>query len=184
MSVDHLFIDLDISEDPGLPKKISGVAVVRTSDRGKVLGATGNAGNLAAITDSIDTMVTQFSAPYVVVAVNADKKRQALRVACQSEGEADPFKGRAWLDFGQVAWPLALADLVPNRSLETVGAHFHVTREHAGTLTGDCAYLTAVYWAMARSYRAAMGVEGLARQAATKYVSGSALSNFRRLIGI
>ncbi len=190
MSIDHVFIDLDLAVKTIGTKKecegyrLRGVALVRTTDRGKVLAATAASGDFVQICDAIDSMVKPFSASYIVVASQADRKRVALRDACEDASEPDPFKGRAWLDFGQVAWPLALADLVPNRSLETLGAHFNVRRSHPGTLTGDCAYLTEVYWAMARSYRMALKVEGEARKRASKLAGGHVVESFRRFVGI
>ncbi len=180
VSVDHLFIDIQFAKAKG---EAFAVAVVRTDSHGKILRGAANSGDLIAALAAIDTMVAPYSAPYIVVACGADAKRTALREACAREKTEDPFHGRAWLDFGQVAWPLALAELVPNRSLETVGEHFRITRTHEGTLRGDCAYLVAVYWAMARSYRTALTAENAVTRVAEKY-GGEAINSLRRLVGI
>ncbi len=180
MSVDHLFIDLQFpkaNED-----RPFAIALLRTDDRGKPLQGAANSGDLIAVLAAVDMMTKAFSAPYIVIACGADLKRAALRDACAKEKTPDPFHGRAWLDFGQVAWPLALAELVPNRALETVGAHFNVPRAHEGTLRGDCAYLSTVYWAMARTYRTALGAEHAIMQTAEKY-TGEALRMFRGIVG-
>ncbi len=187
MSVDHVFIDLFLKDPTSIKMGLEhgSVALVRTDARGKVIAATCATGHdFLEILEAIDSMVKPFSAQYIVVAVNANEKRNALAVACGHAGEPAPFKGRAWLDFGQVAWPLALAELVPNRSLETVGAHFHVRKSaHAGTLTGDVAYLAEVYWSMARSYRAGLMAEGALRRKAHA-IGGEAVSTLRRMVGI
>jgi hypothetical protein len=178
VSVDHLFIDLET--EPSL----SSAAIVRTNGQGKVLAATCTAGSPRDIIPAIESLITPYSAPYIIVAVSADKKREALRAACAKADLKDPFKGRAWLDFGQVAWPLALAELVPNRALATVGEYFHVKRSvHLGTLTGDCSYLAEVYWAMARSYCTALGAEKAVNEVG-RSIGGEAFTFLRKVAGI
>jgi hypothetical protein len=197
MSCDHLFLDLEVQAmaapvrgklraidavvvehrtTPTCP--ITSIAGVRTNDRGKVLSSF-------ALKDAAFPVIHKAlldlarGDSYVVVAIAPESKKRALRDAYMFHDLADPFAGRAWLDFSQVAWPLVLAGHVQSRSLRSLGEHFKIKHDAPGTVTGDVAFLCAVYWEAAKRYRAALAGEEVVRD-----LGGNALASIRKVIGI
>ena len=179
---DHIFIDLEVQKGLGADRSsasspIPAAALVRTNASGKVLASVAeNAASFKTLYAQVVELCT--GEGFVVVAVFPETKKKAFKDACAYYDLSDPFQGRAWLDFSQVAWPLAHAGHITNRSLRSVGEHFRITHDAPGTVTGDVAFLCATYWEMMRRYRTSLVAEEAVRE-----LGGETLASIRKFVG-
>ncbi len=180
MNLDHVFIELGLSDDNIAAASVTGMAAVRTDRKGKVLAAYSEACSIRGLDDidieSVygkvsDTLLKPYPEPYVVVAQNAQAYKGLLGGSC--------FRGRAWLDIAQLAWPLGYCDMIPDRSLGTLAKHFMCNVESDGTMSGNCETLVRVYWALMKRYRTA-----LLGEEAIRDIGGETLAGIRKFIGI
>ncbi len=176
MNQDHIFIDVASDQDG-----ISGIAMVRTDRKGKVLCAfSDNVDDTSPISKVVEAMRTSILKPelgntYVIVAHFAEADKQVLKDA----GQGDLFRGRAWLDTSQIAWPFVYNDLAGERTLDALCAYFEIKNTAPDTATGDCEALVRLYWEMMKRYKTAI----LGEEAIRDY-GGETLKRLRSVIGI
>lgn len=116
---------------------------------------------------------------YTVIAYRSELLRPILRNECARLGASEEvFAGRAWIDIGQLAWPLVDGGLVPSRDLETLAAYFGVALPSARNVADMCSAMVSVYAEMMRRYRTALTGEQALRE-----VGGETLEGIRRIIG-
>ncbi len=180
MNLDHVFIELGLSDDNISAASVTGMAAVRTDRKGKVLAAYSEACSIRGLDDIDietvyskvnDTLLKPYPEPYVVIAQHAQAYKGLLGASC--------FRGRAWLDIAQLAWPLGYCDMIPDRNLDTLAKHFMCNVEAGGTMSGNCETLVRVYWAMMKRYRTA-----LLGEEAIRDIGGETLAGIRKFIGI
>lgn len=181
MNLDHVFLELALSDENIAIASVTGLAAVRTDRKGKVLAAYSESCEIRGL-DSIDIdavyqkvdsiLLRPYAEPYVVIAQHAQAYKGSLGLSV--------FRGRTWLDIAQLAWPLGYCDMIPDRNLDTLAKHFGVyVKETSGTLSGDCESLCRVYWAMMKRYR--MSLLG---EEAIRDFGGEALAGIRKYIGL
>lgn len=191
MNLDHIFIDLAVTDPNPEKGKIIALAAVRTDKRGNVLAAfsdetsTGGEYSEALFKKSIAAMESailakRFEMSYIVVAHFAEVDRRFLTSAYEAASLGIPFPKRAWLDTAQMAWPLVYNDMIAERTLDSLCVHFGIERkaETYDTAMGDCEALVRVYWAMMARYRGALQGEELVRN-----VGGETLAKARKMFG-
>lgn len=177
MNLDHVFIDLAVSDPDPEKGEIVAMAVVRTDHQGKVLAAFSDtcgsdhsfdeprfAQCIHRMQDTILAKNLQVS--YIVVAHGPDDRR-FLRAAYGrlKEKDSEVFPKRSWLDTSQLAWPFVYNDMASERTLESLCVHFGVPfdPETADSAMGDCERLVRLYWTMMGRYRLALKGEQMAR---------------------
>lgn len=120
-----------------------------------------------------------FNGQYTVIAYRSELLRPILRNECSRVGASDEiFAGRAWIDIGQLAWPLVDGGLIPSRDLETLATYFDVGLASPRNTADMCSAMAAVYSEMMRRYRTALTGEQALRD-----VGGETLEGIRRIIG-
>jgi len=191
MNLDHIFIDLAVSDPDPAKGEILAIAAVRTDRKGKVLAAFSDktsrdddeysdADFKAAIKGMEDVILAKsFETSYIVVAHFAEIDRLFLKMACDRISHK-PFPKRAWLDTAQLAWPLVYNDMISERTLDSLCVHFDIERkaDMIDTATGDCEALVRVYWAMMSRYKTALAGEEMVRS-----VGGETLIKARKMLG-
>ena len=180
MNLDHVFIELGLSENNIAVASVTGIAVVRTDRKGKVLAAYSEACSIRGL-DDIDietvyskvesTLLKPYSEPYVIIAQHAHAYKGVLGSTC--------FRGRAWLDIAQLAWPLGYCDMIPDRNLDTLAKYFNCATLSDGTMSGNCETLVRIYWAMMKRYKTSLLGEEVIRD-----IGGETLAGIRKFIGI
>ena len=181
MNLDHVFLELALSEENIAAASVTGLAACRTDRKGKVLAAYSETCSIRGL-DSIDieavyekvngVLLRPYPEPYVIVAQHAQAYKGLLGPSI--------FRGRAWLDIAQLAWPLGYCDMIPDRNLDTLAKHFGVfVEDTAGTMSGNCESLCRVYWAMMKRYRTS-----LLGEEAIRDFGGETLAGLRRYIGL
>jgi hypothetical protein len=180
MNLDHVFIELGLSEDNIAAASVTGMAAVRTDRKGKVLAAYSEACSIRGLDDidieSVygkvnDRLLRPYAEAYVVVAQHAQTYKGILGGSC--------FRGRAWLDIAQLAWPLGYCGMIHDRNLDTLAKYLGCKSKGAGgTMSGNCETLVRVYWTMMNRYRAALLAEEVIRD-----IGGDTLARFRKFVG-
>jgi hypothetical protein len=181
MNLDHVFIELGLSEDNPELAAVTGMAVVRTDRKGKVLAAYSDTAKHDGPVAPIDRLYERvraevlkpYPASYVVVSQHAATYKRILGDRC--------FPERPWVDIAQLAWPLGYCDMISARDLDTLSKHFAVSGGEYGTdgtMTGNCEILVRVYWAMMQRYRTA-----LLGEEAVRDIGGEALASLRKFVG-
>lgn len=184
MNLEHVFVDVAMTEAKATAD-VTAIAVVRTDHRGNVLAAFSekigdDARDYATVSNAVHAEIIEpFTNSYVVVAHSAQLDRDVLMRAYRlAKRGQELFKGRAWLDTVQLAWPFAYHDLVASRDLDTICKAFGVTNTAPDTAMGDCEALVRVYWAMMR--RLDMALTG---EEAVRNVIGEPIAKLRSIIG-
>lgn len=184
MNLDHIFVELGLSEDTPRGKtesdySVTGIAAVRTDRKGKVLAAYSESCSIRGLVpndiESIygnlsSALLLPYPAQYVIISQHAATYRGLLDPAY--------FRGKSWLDIAQLAWPLGYCDMISNRDLDTICKHFAIKIDSEGTMSGNCEALVRAYWAMMQRYRTAL----LSEEAIRDY-GGEALAGLRKYIG-
>ncbi len=191
MNLDHVFVDVAMTEAKA-DAEVTAIAVVRTDHRGNVLGAFSEKINCATRREKEDRdygvvanaikaeLLDPYPDSYIVVAHHAQLDRDVLARAHRlAKRGPELFKGRAWLDTVQLAWPFAYHDLVSSRDLDTICKAFGITNTAPGTAMGDCEALVRVYWAMMRRLDTA-----LTGEEAVRNMIGEPIAKLRSIIGI
>jgi hypothetical protein len=182
MNLDHVFIELGLSDDNIAVASVTGMAAVRTDRKGKVLAAYSDSVSHSTrpnTKDGIDrlyeglsdALIKPYPAQYVVIAQHANAYKQAVGENC--------FRGKAWLDIAQLAWPLGYCDMISNRDLDTLCKHFSIAIDSEGTMSGNCEALVRVYWAMINRYRVA-----LIGEEAIRDIGGESLAKVRKFFSL
>jgi hypothetical protein len=192
VNLDHIFIDLAVSDPDPNKGEILALAVVRTDYKGKVLKAFSET---ISTSDEFDErrfktvigrmqeliLAKTFEMSYIVVAYGGDDRR-FLRSSWEriAHDEAEVFPRRAWLDVQQLAWPLIFNDMMSDRTLDSLCVQFGISRDAStvDTAMGDCEALVRIYWAMMTRYRGALKGEEMVRQA-----GGETLAKVRKVVG-
>ncbi len=197
MNMDHIFIDVTTSSLEAESGEVLSIAAIRTDRTGRHIQAfqskvkpknddfqsTPRKGTEYSAREWEDApakrevcrsmhsiLVSQYDPKYVVVAHFTDMVRPFVR------NMGEDFKGRAWIDTAQLAWPMIGCGQLPSRGLDSLAIHFGVNHEEFGaTAVGDCATLMLVYWAMMNRYKGALGGEELLRIA-----GGDTLASVRK----
>jgi len=182
MNLDHVFVELGLSEDNIEAASVTGMAAVRTDRKGTILAAYSESCSIRGLVEAdmesvygnlSATLLKPFPGQYVVVAQHASAYKTILGPTY--------FRGKTWLDIAQLAWPLGYCDMIPDRSLDTLCKHFGmpISPEAEGTMSGNCEALVRTYWAMMKRYRSALlGEEAL------RDFGGETLAGFRKIIGL
>ncbi len=179
-SLDHVFIEVGLSDDNIAAANITGIAAVRTDRKGKVLASHCETCSIRGLDDIDvdavyqkvnDVLLRPYAESYVIVARNAQAYKGVLG--------PNYFRGRAWLDIAQLAWPLGHCDMIPDRNLDTLAKHFGCKYDEENTMTGNCETLCRVYWEMMKRYRAA-----LLGEEAVRDIGGEALAGIRKFFGV
>lgn len=181
MNLDHVFLELALSDENIAIASVTGLAAVRTDRKGKVSAAYSetcairglDSIDIEAVYQKVDSILLRpYPEPYVIIAQHAQAYKGLLGPSV--------FRGRAWLDIAQLAWPLGYCDMIPDRNLDTLAKHFGLrVKETEGTLSGNCESLCRVYWAMMNRYRTSLlGEEAL------RDFGGEALAEFRKYLGL
>ena len=182
MTQDHIFIDLETSGPEPAENCIIEIAAIRTDPQGKILATytdkimpsvkvsdearkvNGYAPDKWADAVSLSmalhglnkTLLDGRSDKYVVVAHFAEFDKHFLTSDCVRNSLPLPFPKRAWIDTGQIIWPLAFVGAIKSRSLESICAHLGIVNESPHTAPGDCLALCKMYWAIMRRYSVAL----------------------------
>jgi hypothetical protein len=181
MNLDHVFIELGLSEDNIAAATVTGIAAVRTDRKGRVLAAYSESCSIRGLEEAdIETvyanlscaLLTPYPTQYVVISQHGNAYRGILPPEC--------FRGKSWLDIAQLAWPLGYCDMISNRDLDTLCKHFGIKIAHdaEGSMSGNCEALVRAYWAMMQRYRTA-----LIGEEAVRDFGGEALAGVRKFIG-
>ncbi len=185
MNLDHVFVDVAMTEAKATAEATA-IAVVRTDHRGTVLGGfsekIGEGGrDFGIVANAIKAeLLDPYPESYIVVAHHAQLDRDVLTRAHKlAKRGPELFKGRAWLDTVQLAWPFAYHDLVSSRDLDTICKAFGVINTAPDTAMGDCEALVRVYWAMMRRLDTA-----LTGEEAVRNVIGEPIAKLRSIIGL
>jgi len=116
--------------------------------------------------------------PFIMVSYSKEVTRALLRIETEKRGIEDKFSGRAWLDIGDLAWPLLVSGQIKSRSIEALASHFEITvkadMDSADTVTA----LLQIYGNMLRRYSTALKGESMLREA-----GGETLAGLREIIG-
>ena len=209
MNLDHLFIDLAVTNPNPSIGQIIAIAAVRTDKKGQQLGSFAAKVKLEEPLSSAEetecaysdvewrsarrfehvmedlqvTLITPFDPTYVAVATHAEVDRSFLREASGNRAfkrsDISKLLTRSWLDPLQLAWPMVYNDMITDRSFVSLCKHFKVENSAPDTATGDVAALVEVYWAMMSRYRGALLGEEVARE-----LGGKALATVRRWTGL
>ena len=182
MNLDHIFLEVGLSDENASLASVTSMAAVRTDRKGKVLAAYSEEVSIRGLEDApleklyqnlAGSILGPYSSDYVVISQHSNIYKGLL--------QKNHFRGRPWLDIAQLAWPLGFCDMISNRDLDTLCKHFEVKAksEEEGTISGNCEALVRVYWAMMKRYRAA-----LIGEEAIRDFGGEALAGVRKFIGI
>lgn len=181
MNLDHIFIELALSEDNIEAASVTGMAAVRTDRKGKVLAAYSESCSIRGLVDTdveglygnlSSALLVPYPAQYVIIAQHANAYKGLLG--------PNRFRGKTWLDIAQLAWPLGYCDMISNRDLDTLCKHFELAPNvQDGTMSGNCEALVRVYWAMMKRYKTAL----IGEEAVRDY-GGEALASLRKYIGL
>ena len=168
----HIFISLVIVDD-----EMIGMAVVRTNERGTVLKAyadkVSDDKSFEKICDNVyKDFVHMYDESYVVITEVSETYEYFKK------NKITLFEA-PWLNMSQLAWPLVFSGVLPGRSLDQVAGYFGIKNNNPDTATGNCEYLTRVYWTMMRNMRLAI----IAEEGMRDY-GGKIIANVRSIIGI
>jgi len=206
MQCDHIFVDLAVTHPNPRIGQIIGIAVVRTTGKGKVLETfseqvklyvelsedekkhlAGSDDSISLNADSLKSVIgsmrkcildtRRYDSSYLVIAAHADTDRTYLRNFTNEKSEV--FAGRAWLDILALSYPLWYNDMISDRTFDSLCKHFKVENTSPNTATGDCEALVRVYWALMTRYKTALGGEEILRE-----IGGSPLESFRKIVGL
>jgi DNA polymerase III epsilon subunit-like protein len=197
MNIDHVFIDLALSDTDVSKGEIIGMAAIRTDYRGNVL--TNDTGVRAGFSEKVastfevddeavpfkeayqdlcDRIITPFDKSYIIVAHHAEVDKAHLLKAGKTH-KVEVFPRKNWICTLQLVWPFAYHDMVTSRDFDSICRHFGVQNAAPDTAMGDCEALSRLYWCMMSRFEYALKGE-----AAIRDVVEEPIARIRNIIGI
>ncbi len=198
VNIDHVFIDLALSDVDPAKGHIVGIAAIRTDYRGKVMVCEDgvNAGFSEKVASPVEAdpeavpfievyrdlcarvLAPCFDKAYILVAHHAELDRKFLDRAAAA-ANISVFPRKTWIDTLQLVWPFAYHDMVTSRDFDSICRHFGVQNAAPDTAMGDCEALSRLYWRMMSRFEYALRGE-----AAVRDVVGEPLAALKNMIGL
>lgn len=174
MNQDHLFLALTLKG-----QSIHALAVIRTDGVGNTLAqyhddltSEGAISLEAAVNTLKRSVLEDRTERFVVVGHYPEIYRQALD---KNPETVDLFKGRAWLDTAQLAWPLVYSGALHARTIEALATyHGH---DAPKTIFEEVDAVAHSYFEMMKRYKMAADVEQGIRRTGAKVI-GSLLGKW------